>query len=77
MKKINNVCGDYQQAQPLIVGKDTVYVHSNIQKHTDDRGFDYYTYDEIQYNKDEYLLKIFNENELIKEVLDDLIMGGN
>ena len=76
MKKINNVRGDYQQAQPLIVGKDTVYVHSNIQKHTDYRGFDYYTYYEFQYNKDEYLLKIFNENELIKEVLDSLIMGG-
>lgn len=77
MKKINNVRGDFEQAKPLIVGKDTVYIHSNIQEHIDDKDFVYYTYDEIQYDKDEYLLKIFNENEMIKEVLDNLIMGGN
>lgn len=77
MKVINNVRGDYQQAQPLIVGKDIVYIHSNIKEHKDEvMDFTYYTYDEIQYDKDEYLLKIFNENELIKEVLDSLIMGG-
>ena len=75
MKIINNVQGDFEQAQPLIVGKDTVYVHSNIRKYVDDKGFSYYVYDEIQYDKDEYLLKIFNENELLKEVLDALIMG--
>ena len=74
MRKINNVMGDYQQAQPIIVGKDTIYIHSNIQEHVDDKDLVYYTYDEIQYDKDEYLLKIFNENELIKEALDDLIM---
>lgn len=76
MRKINNVMGDYQQAQPIIVGKDTIYIHSNIQEHVDDKDLVYYTYDEIQYDKDEYLLKIFNENELIKEALDDLIMRG-
>lgn len=76
MKVINNVRGDFQQAQPLIVGKDTVYVHSNIKEYKDEiMGFTYYIYDEIQYDKDEYLLKIFNENELIKDVLDSLIMG--
>lgn len=75
MKVINKVRGDFQQAQPIIIGKDIVYVHYNIQEHIDDKGFSYYTYDEIQYDKDEYLLKIFNENELIKEVLDNLIMG--
>ena len=75
MKVINNVRGDFQQAQQLIIGKDTVYIHSNIKEHIDDKGFPYYTYDEIQYDKDEYLLKTFNENELIKEVLDTLIMG--
>ena len=77
MKKIKNVMGDYQQAQPIIVGKDTIYIHSNIQEHVDDKNFVYYTYDEIQYDKDEYLLKTFNENELIKEALDALIMGAN
>ena len=75
MKIINNVQGDSQQAQPLIINKDTVYIHSNIEEHIDDRGFVYYTFDEIQYDKDEYLLKIFNENELIKEGLDILFLG--
>ena len=74
MKIINNVQGDSKQAQPLIINKDMVYVHSNIKECIDDRGFVYYTYDEIQYDKDEYLLKMFSENELIKEVLDVLIM---
>ena len=75
MKIINNVQGDYQQAQPIIINKDTVYIHSNIKECVDDRGFVYYTYDEIQYDKDEYLLKMFNENELIKEGLDILFLG--
>lgn len=74
MKKVR---GDLTQAQQIIIGKDTVYVHTNIQEHIDDKGFPYCTYDEIQYDKDEYLLKLFNENEMIKDVLDDIIMGAN
>ena len=30
MKEIKKVQGSYEQAQPLIIGKTTVYVHTNI-----------------------------------------------
>ena len=35
MKEFKNVQGSLQQAQPLIVNKDTVYVHTNIVQATD------------------------------------------
>ena len=54
------VHGSKEAAQPLVVGKTTVYVHTNIQKveGKDERGEDIqdmYSYHEIQYGKDEYI----------------------
>lgn len=76
MKNIGIVQGSLAQAQPLVIGKNVVYVHNNIVEKTDEDGRIYYEYEEIQYDKDEYLKKIFDENELIKDVLDTLIMEG-
>lgn len=75
MKYIGIVQGDLEQAQPLIIGLTTVYVHSNITQKTNEDGLTYYEYEETQYTKDEYITKIANENEMIKDVLDTLIMG--
>ena len=75
MKNIGIVQGSLAQAKPLIIGKNTVYVHNNIVEKTDDKGKIYYEYEEIQYDKDEYLMKLCDENELIKSALDSLIMG--
>lgn len=65
MKEIKNVRGSAVQAVPIIVGKDTVYIHTNIHtvdvenpdgtKHTE------YEYDETQFNKDEFLVYLYNQ----------------
>ena len=74
MKEIKNVQGSPQQAQPLIVNKDTVYVHSNIAQATDEDGnvIDVlYVYDEIQYTKDEYIKIMAEKNETLERDLTD------
>lgn len=74
MKEIKNVQGSLQQAQPLIVNKDTVYVHTNIVQATDKDGNildNLYVYDEVQYTKDEYIKLISDKNETLeKEVTE-------
>ena len=74
MKEIKNVQGSSQQAQPLIVNKDTVYVHTNIVQATDEDGNvidNLYVYDEVQYTKDEYIQIIAEKNETLERDLTD------
>lgn len=74
MKEIKNVQGSIQQAQPLIVNKDTVYVHTNIVQATDEDGNvvdGLYVYDEVQYTKDEYIQIIAEKNETLERDLTD------
>ena len=58
MKDYGRVRGSKEQAKPLIIGKDTVYVHSNIIDVEDDQ----YEYSEIQYGKDEFIKLIAEDN---------------
>lgn len=74
MKEIKNVQGSSQQAQPLIVNKDTVYVHTNIVQATDKDGNvvdGLYVYDEVQYTKDEYIKLMAEKNETLERDLTD------
>ena len=74
MKEIKNVQGSSQQAQTLIVNKDTVYVHTNIVKAKDKEGNvidNLYVYDEVQYTKDEYIQMIAEKNETLERDLTD------
>ena len=74
MKEIKNVQGSLQQAQPLIVNKDTVYVHTNIVQATDEDGNvvdNLYVYDEVQYTKDEYIQIMAEKNETLERDLTD------
>lgn len=63
MKKINNVIGSYEASSPLIVGKTTVYVHTNIVKIEDEKQPNLYVYDEVQYTKDEYIKLLSEKND--------------
>ena len=69
MKFIANVTGSKEQAKPLIVGKDTVYVHTNIREVEKD-GIQMYQYDEWQYEKDEYIEKLSTQNDTLLMDLD-------
>ena len=74
MKEIKNVQGSSQQAQPLIVNKDTVYVHTNIVQATDEDGNvvdGLYVYDEVQYTKHEYIKLMAEKNETLERDLTD------
>ena len=82
MKNYGIVHGGAEQAVPLVVGKDTVYVHTNITKieHDPDDEFapaDLYSYNEVQYNKDEYIQLISEKSNMMDEVLTELILGGS
>lgn len=84
MKELKDVQGSKESAKDLIIGKDTVYIHSNIRKletNEDDelqKDADLYVYDEIQMSKDEYLEKLQKELEVSNNAMADLMMmiGG-
>lgn len=75
MKEYKDVMGSKESAKPLIIGVDTIYVHSNIKEIEVDmpNGLKetMYEYDEIQYDKDEYLLKLIMENNELKKNVKD------
>lgn len=84
MRELKNVQGSKESAKELIIGKDTVYLHSNIRKleTNGDDGLNkdsaLYVYDEIQMSKDEYLEKLQKELEVSNNAMADLMMmiGG-
>lgn len=82
MRELKNVQGSKEAAKELIIGKDTVYIHSNIRKAEKTYDFtkneDLYVYDEIQMSKDEYLEKLQKELEVSNNAMADLMMmvGG-
>lgn len=89
MKNIGLVYGSTQQAQPLVVGKTIVYVHTDIKPVERDGKIikNLFSYDEIQYTKDEYIQLMAEENERLNNELTDtqlalcevyeMLEGGN
>ena len=67
MKDMGIVTGSSAQAQELVVGKDTVYVHTDIVELED--GL--YQYHEIQYDKDEYIKLMSEKNKTLENQLTD------
>lgn len=70
------VTGSAEQAQPLVIDKDTVYVHTDITAVTEPDPItgevpkDLYTYHEVQYTKDEYTLMMSQANENLQKQLE-------
>ena len=79
MKDLGKIQGSAAQAQPLIVGRDTVYVHTNIEPVTEDQEGNpvtgLYEYNETQYDKDEYIKLISEQMESTQEAIDFLLFG--
>ncbi|MEE1249016.1 MAG: hypothetical protein UHU19_07305 [Lachnospiraceae bacterium] len=77
MKDIGIVQGSAAQAKPLIVNKDTVYVHTDINPATDAEGNEIkglYEYHEIQYGKDEYISVISDRSMQTEQEVTNLQM---
>lgn len=75
MKDMGIVYGNGEQAKAVVVGFDTVYVHTDIQKVETDQNDkaveDLYSYHEVQYSKDEYLDLMMQENAALKDSITD------
>lgn len=67
MIKLKDVIGSNEASKDLVIGKDTVYIHTNIRPYEDkneidkEKKSDLYIYDEVQMTKDEYL-EMFKDN---------------
>lgn len=76
MRDCGIVQGSKEQAQSLIINKDTVYVHTDITQVTTDLDGNVtdnlYQYHEYQYDLMEYIMK---ESNVMQSALNGLIMG--
>lgn len=72
MKLIGTVQGNSEQAKALVIGKDTVYVHTDIVPVEKDGKIveDLFSYTEVQYGKDEYIALMAKQN---KQLGNDLL----
>lgn len=70
MKDYGRVRGSKEQAKPLIIGKDTVYVHTDIVAVEDGQ----FEYNEIQYGKDEYIKLMAESNNALRVDLSEAVM---
>lgn len=73
MKLIGTVQGNSEQAKALVIGKDTVYVHTDIVPVEKDGKVveDLFSYTEVQYDKDEYIELMAKQNEQLGNDLTD------
>ena len=85
MKDMGIIYGSLTQAVPLIIGKDTVYVHTDIEqvfKDNEGKSVDnLFKFHEVQYDKDEYIKIIAETNkdltaqmEVTQEVIDVILL---
>lgn len=70
MKKLKDVIGSKEASKELIIGKDTVYIHTNIKPYEDKNDekkekSELYIYDEVQFSLHEYLELKQQEIDLI------------
>ena len=65
MKDYGRVRGSKEQAKPLIIGKDTVYIHTDIVDVEDDQC----EYNEVQYDKDEFIKLMAETNSALRSDL--------
>lgn len=67
MIKLKDVIGSKEASKEFVIGKDTIYIHTNIRPYEDkndvdkEKKSDLYIYDEVQMSKDEYL-EMFKNN---------------
>ncbi len=79
MIDVGIVQGSAEQAVPLVVGVDTVYVHTDITQITEDNNnmpvSNLYSYHEVQYDKDEYIKIQAEKNAALEQQVTDTQMA--
>ncbi len=75
MKDMGKIQCSTAQAIPLVIGKDTVYVHTNIVQITTDKEGEpvdnLWECNEIQYEKDEYIKLMAEKNNALESQVTD------
>ena len=86
MKKLKDVIGSKEASKELVIGKDTVYIHTNIRPYEDknedkEEKSELYIYDEVQMSLHEYLEVKQKEIEIMtqtqgstEDLLQELIL---
>lgn len=86
MIKLKDVIGSKEASKELVIGKDTVYIHTNIRPYEDkndekEEKSDLYIYDEVQMSLHEYLEVKQKEIEIMtqtqgstEDLLQELIL---
>ena len=86
MIKLKDIIGSKEASKELIIGKDTVYMHSNVRPYVDENDdkkekSDLYIYDEVQMSKDEYLemkqkeLDLMSKSQAsVEDLLQEIIL---
>lgn len=80
MKRLKNVQGSKESSQEIVIGKDTVYIHTNIKKLEASNGNELnvgeeiYEYDEIQMTKDEYLYFLQDKVEVSTKAMAEIML---
>jgi hypothetical protein len=80
MKDMGMVHGGAAQAVPVVVGKDTVYVHTDIRPAPPDAAYGdtgLFEYREIQYGKDEWLQLMAGQAGESRALLDIILGAGS
>lgn len=62
------VIGSQEQAVPLVISKDSVYIHAEIEKIENE---DLWRYKEIEYTKDEYIKLLADKNKTLEKQIED------
>jgi len=77
-KDVGVIQGSATQAVPLVIGSTTVYVHTDITQITEDKEGNpvdnLYSYHEIQYEKDEYIKLLSEQNDELNSLMN-MILG--
>ena len=80
MKDVGIVQGSAAQAVERIIGKDTVYIHTDIEPVTEDAEGNpvdgLFQYHEVQYDKDEYIELQAKQADEMQEAIDFLLMNA-
>lgn len=87
MIKLKDVIGSKEASKELVIGKDTVYIHTNIRPYEDkneadeEKKSELYIYDEVQMSLHEYLEVKQKEIDLmsksqgsVEDVLQEIIL---
>ena len=80
MKDFGYVTGSVAQAQDLVIGTDVVYVHTEITliepKEGEEQTSPVYRYHEVQYEKDEYIKLMAEQNKEFSNIMN-IMLGVN